>query len=113
MTSPRNIYLNRDWLFRRILTKYDATTRTDIALTGATVSGYLSLTEVPGSALAGTTTTLTESGSSGDYSGVLDAAAVTSALTAYLNQRIYEIVTITGDYQDAVLLRVRRIEVLD
>lgn len=85
-----------DWL----ITRRNATTRQKEPATGlASVTARISLTS-SGAAVGGLTVALTEAGTLGRYVGVLDAAALTSALAAYLGQTVYLIVSKAGDLDD-------------
>jgi hypothetical protein len=94
------VYLNNDWEFDYEFQQRNATTRRLEGATGLTgVQGWWSLTD-GGVALAGTTTALTEASATlapGRYTGVLDAAAVNTALTTLAGKVVYEVIAKSGD----------------
>lgn len=95
-----NIYADFEYDFK--LTRKNATTRAVEPATGLSgVTGRFALTRT-GTALSGTSTALTEAGTTGRYVGVLDAAALAAALAAELGKVVYAICSKSGDIDNEV-----------
>lgn len=107
----REVYLDNDWEFEYDVQRKATTTgnlEAAASLTG--VSAFFSLTD-GGSAVAGTTTTLSErSAKAGRYFGILDKTALNTALTAYDNTVIFEVFVVSGDAEtsEPVLVKAAR-----
>jgi hypothetical protein len=103
----RDVSVVSDYEFEFDVTRKATTTGTREAAAALTsVSAWFSLTN-GGSALTGTTTTLTErSATAGRYFGILDAAAVSTALLAYVGRTVYEVFSVSGDVKCGEPLRV-------
>lgn len=97
-TTPAEVYLDNDHEFRYRLTRAATTTGVTEAAAGlSSVTAHFSETD-GGAAISGTSTALTErSAKAGSYFGVLDRAAVNSALTAFANRKVFEVFVVDGD----------------
>lgn len=107
----REVYLDNDWEFEYDVQRKATTTgnlEAAASLTG--VSAFFSFTD-GGSAVAGTTTTLSErSAKAGRYFGIIDKATLNTALAAYVNQVVYEVFVVSGDAEtsEPVLVKAAR-----
>lgn len=105
------VYLDNDHKFRYKVQRDNDTTgvvEAAAAITG--VSAFFSV-DGGGTAIAGTTTTLTEyAGRAGTYRGVLDKADLNTALAAYVNTVIFEVFVVSGDQEtsEPVLVKATR-----
>lgn len=97
MQTIKNLNINSDFEYDFKLTRRNATTRATEAATGLTgVTGRFALTN-NGAAIAGTEVALSEAGTTGRQVGVLDTAAMVTALTAYLGDIVYALPFKSGD----------------
>lgn len=98
MSGSETVPVNSDWEYEYDATRKATTTGNKEAAHGlSSVTAFFCLSE-GGAAISGTTVTLVErSAKDGRYYGICDAAAMTTALTAYIGQRIYECFTVAGD----------------
>lgn len=96
--AVREVYLDNDWEFEFDVQRKATTTGTlEAAASLSGVSAFFSATD-GGSAIAGTTTTLTErSAKAGRYFGILDKAALNTALADYANTAVWEVFVVSGD----------------
>jgi hypothetical protein len=80
------------------ITRKNATTGATEAATGLAsgMTARISLTKT-GAAIGALTVSLTERGTTGIYAGVLDTAALVTALGALIGQTVYVIYARTGD----------------
>lgn len=80
------------------ITRKNASTGATEAATGLAsgLAARISATTT-GAAIGAMTVSLTERGTTGIYFGVLDTAALVTALASYLNQTVYVIYSKTGD----------------
>jgi len=106
--------IKSDFEFDFLITRRNATTREKEAATGlAGVTGRFSLSK-NGLAIGSCTVALSEAGSLGRYTGILDTATMVTDLTAYLGQTIYAIASKSGDldgeYQEYVVADSRKME---
>ena len=111
MAAPREIYLDNDYEFEFDVQRKATTTGAIEAAEGLSgVSAFFSVTD-GGSAIAGTTTTLTErSAKDGRYFGLLDKTDLNTALEPLVNTVVYEVFVVSGDAEtsDPVLVKATR-----
>ncbi len=94
----KELNINEDFEFDFLITRRNPTTRVKEPATGLSgVTGRLALTKT-GAALGGTSTSLTEAGTTGRYVGPVDTATLVAALTAYVGQVVYAIPSKSGDF---------------
>lgn len=107
----REVYLDNDWEFEfDVKRKATTTGNLEAAASLSGVSAHFSV-EDGGAAISGTSTSLTErSATSGRYYGILDKAALNTALTAYANTVIFEVFVVSGDAEtsEPVLVKAAR-----
>lgn len=94
----REVYLDNDWEFEfDVKRKATTTGNLEAAASLSGVTAFFSATD-GGTAIASTTTSLTErSATAGRYYGILDKTTLNTALTAYVNQVVYEVFVVSGD----------------
>lgn len=94
--TPTYVPIDQDWEYEIDLTRKASATGEVEDATGLTVTARFSATK-GGSALGSSSTSLTERASNaGQYAGVLAAATLTTALSSYVNQTIYEVYLVDG-----------------
>lgn len=108
-TKICNVY--EDYEAECKVTRKNATTGVTEAATGLTgMTARISATTT-GAAIGSLTVSLTERGTTGIYAGILDTAALVSALAALLNTTVYVVYSKAGDIDhdwSAILLRDQR-----
>jgi hypothetical protein len=94
----QEVYLDNDVEFEYRLRRKATTTGTLSAATGvSSITVHYALTD-GGEAIAGTSTALSErSATPGLYFGILDKAALNTALGDLVNTRVYEVFVVDGD----------------
>ncbi len=107
----REVYLDNDWEFEfDVKRKATTTGNLEAAASLSGVTAFFSATD-GGTAIASTTTSLTErSATAGRYFGIIDKATLNTALTAYVNQVVYEVFVVSGDAEtsEPVLVKASR-----
>ena len=102
------VYLDNDWEFEfDVKRKATTTGNLEAAASLSGVTAFFSATD-GGTAIASTTTSLSErSATAGRYFGIIDKATLNTALTAYVNQVVYEVFVVSGDAEtsEAVLVK--------
>jgi hypothetical protein len=96
----KTVYLDTDYRYLHYIYERDASKPgfTTIPKTGLSPIAYFSLSANPASPISGTQVALTESpAGSGWYQGVLDSAALQSALSGAVGTVVYEVLEVTGD----------------
>jgi hypothetical protein len=94
------VYLDADYRYLHYIYERDTTQPgfKTVPKTGLSPIAYFSLMANPASPISGTQITLAESpAGSGWYQGVLDSAALQSALSGAVGTVVYEVLEVTGD----------------
>ena len=95
--EPVYVPIDQDWAYEIDLTRKASATGEPEDATGLTVTARFSAT-AGGAALGSSGTSLTGRASNArQYAGVLAAAPLTTALSGYVNQRVYEVYLVGGN----------------
>ena len=99
--------LNEDWAPEYDLTRRNTATRVKEPATGlANINAWLSLTE-DGAAITNTSTAMTEAASKpGTYVGLVEQAALATALAGLVGTTIYKVLDKSGDFRVSTPVKV-------